>query len=94
MGVGGGCCRRVSVALVKRAIYKARNVNPIKTLDWNCSAPIKLSLFGWRLSLRRLPTTDELIKRRICWGPNGCCLCQSAEESIDHIDYIYCLLVH
>ncbi|KAF5769668.1 putative reverse transcriptase zinc-binding domain-containing protein [Helianthus annuus] len=74
-----------SVASVKRAIYKARNVNLIKTLDWNSWAPIKLSLFGWRLSLRMLPTMDELIKRRICWGPNGCCLCHSAEESVDHI---------
>ena len=55
---------------------------------WHRQAPLKASLFAWRLLRNRLPTKDNLVRRRVlqnddnvCVGGGGC----SCPETVNHL---------
>ncbi|XP_058783901.1 uncharacterized protein LOC131658647 [Vicia villosa] len=54
---------------------------------WDIKAPSKVKIFAWRLILDRLPTRDQLKKRRILDNDRDCCLvlCSGEEESSKHL---------
>ena len=51
---------------------------------WNSCVQPKLSFFAWEASWGRVLTLDRLQKRG-CALANRCFLCQTSEESIDHL---------
>ncbi|KAJ0435377.1 putative reverse transcriptase zinc-binding domain-containing protein [Helianthus annuus] len=52
---------------------------------WNKWLPLKVNIFGWRMSLNRLPTKECLIKRKIQIINDLCPLCMEFTETLDHI---------
>lgn len=52
---------------------------------WNEWILLKVSIFAWRSLRFRLPTNNELQKRRIITGPDICCLCSASSESLNHM---------
>ncbi|CAN1759570.1 hypothetical protein LINPERHAP1_LOCUS7188, partial [Linum perenne] len=58
-------------------------------LIWQPSTPSKIACFLWRVFLRKIATQDNLQKRGFSL-PNRCVLCDSNNESIDHI-FLSCI---
>ncbi|CAN1230374.1 hypothetical protein LINPERPRIM_LOCUS3275, partial [Linum perenne] len=58
-------------------------------LIWQPSTPSKIACFLWRVFLRKIATHDNLQKRGFSL-PNQCVLCDSNNESIDHI-FLSCI---
>jgi len=60
--------------------------NDHTSIIWHKEVPLKINIFAWRLLRYRLPTTDNLIRRRVV-QPNTS-LCSDGcgfEENIDHL---------
>jgi hypothetical protein len=51
---------------------------------WKSKVPTCVAFFTWTAVLGKLPTADNLRKRKIVLV-NRCCLCKAAEESVDHL---------
>ncbi|KAJ4810914.1 RNA-directed DNA polymerase (reverse transcriptase)-related family protein [Rhynchospora pubera] len=51
---------------------------------WNLKIPPRMKIFMWRLAQDRLATLDNL-KRRGWHLPNRCCMCNSQEETSQHL---------
>jgi len=47
-------------------------------------APLTLKYFVWKISLGKLPTSSELIKRGMHMSPS-CSRCNQAPEDLDHV---------
>jgi hypothetical protein len=57
---------------------------------WKCGAPSKVCAFAWQLLLDRIPTKDNLLKRRIIQPAQGVCVfCGLAPESSTHL-FLHC----
>jgi hypothetical protein len=58
---------------------------------WKNNVPSKISIFGWRLLLEKLPTREALFgKGVITNNTERCCvLCSNQEESIHYI-FLHC----
>ncbi|KAJ9535856.1 hypothetical protein OSB04_un000986 [Centaurea solstitialis] len=52
---------------------------------WTNTVPIKAHICNWRSSLGRLPTKENLAKRRMDIGNEMCALCNDERETGDHI---------
>ncbi|CAJ2628008.1 unnamed protein product [Trifolium pratense] len=65
------------------------NSNVVDALQdlWANDVPSKVSIFGWRLLLARLPTRKALERKRIISNPRElcCAFCFREEEDIDHL---------
>lgn len=53
--------------------------------DWISIVPIKINILGWKLSLNRLATRDNLVHRGIDIVSEECPLCNLEKESVNHI---------
>ncbi|XP_045831366.1 uncharacterized protein LOC123922712 [Trifolium pratense] len=65
------------------------NSNVVDALQdlWANDVPSKVSIFGWRLLLARLPTRKALERKRIISNPRElcCAFCFREEEDINHL---------
>ena len=51
---------------------------------WKLNIPVNIICVNWICLSNKVHTWDDLIKKG--WiGPNRCCLCKSAAESVDHL---------
>ncbi|MCH90920.1 F-box family protein [Trifolium medium] len=64
---------------------------PSFTAIWKCPAPSKVNAFAWQLLHDRIPTRQDLYRRRIIGGggDTSCVLCGEVSESSAHL-FIYC----
>jgi hypothetical protein len=71
------------------------NLDDIKVhsleLMWKNNVPSKISIFGWRLLLEKLPTRDALFNKGIITTniEKRCVFCSTHDESISHVS-IHC----
>jgi hypothetical protein len=58
---------------------------------WKTNVPSKVSIFGWRLLLEKLPTKDALFHKGVLTvNQERCCaFCSDSTETIDHL-FINC----
>ncbi|XP_076946644.1 uncharacterized protein LOC143618241 [Bidens hawaiensis] len=92
---GGEALDSFSVATMKKLLYRVDTPCPNSILDWNSWVPMKVNAIVWRAIQNSLPTCDNLIKRKILFGPDICCNCLAAGESVDHIFvscYVACVV--
>nr|GEX49687.1 RNA-directed DNA polymerase, eukaryota [Tanacetum cinerariifolium] len=54
---------------------------------WVKCVPIKINVFAWRVSLDRLPTRLNLIRRNISVSSPLCPVCSNAQEDVSHLLY-------
>nr|GEX99563.1 RNA-directed DNA polymerase, eukaryota [Tanacetum cinerariifolium] len=54
---------------------------------WVKCVPIKINVFAWRVSLDRLPTRLNLIRRNISVLSPLCSVCSNAQEDVSHLLY-------
>ncbi|GJT61995.1 RNA-directed DNA polymerase, eukaryota, reverse transcriptase zinc-binding domain protein [Tanacetum coccineum] len=52
---------------------------------WVKSIPIKLNIFAWKVSLNRLPTRINLVRRGVSASPISCSICHAGLEDLDHL---------
>ena len=89
----------VSWALEANGIYSTHSMyaklcqgqvfQPVKDL-WKATTPLKIKTFVWQLIRGRLPSNDQIVKRK---GPSDgkCTLC-GQDENVNHI-FFQCVLV-
>ncbi|KAK2414643.1 hypothetical protein QL285_037213 [Trifolium repens] len=81
------------IELLNRSVMA--NLDDIKIhsleLMWKNNVPSKISIFGWRLLLEKLPTRDALFNKGIITSniEKRCVFCSTHEESISHV-FIHC----
>ncbi|CAJ2641645.1 unnamed protein product [Trifolium pratense] len=77
------------VFLLSRVVTLAIDENVVEALNqlWTNDMPSKVSIFGWRLLLSRLPTRMALAKKGVIVNPRElcCAFCFREEEDIDHV---------
>ena len=58
---------------------------------WKLSIPIKVRVFGWLLTLKKLNTQDLLQRRKLFLSisPNWCVMCRKSSESVNHL-FLHC----
>ena len=77
-----------SIKSLYRALQPVSLASFLSKIIWNSCVRPKLSFFVWEASWGRVLTLDRLQKRG--WAlANRCFLCQTCEESIDHL-LIHC----
>ncbi|GJV98858.1 RNA-directed DNA polymerase, eukaryota [Tanacetum coccineum] len=52
---------------------------------WVKFIPIKLNIFAWKVSLNRLPTRLNLVRRGVSVAPVSCSICLGSLEDLDHL---------
>jgi hypothetical protein len=82
---------------VKSAYQGVQNRSALVELDdstvsafrilWKTNVPLKITIFGWRLLLEKLPTREALFAKSIITNNHdrNCVFCFNSEESIHHI---------
>ncbi|XP_057811921.1 uncharacterized protein LOC131026169 [Salvia miltiorrhiza] len=89
---------RYSIKSVYEVIKAQRSENGLQRSDmkvlasvWKTPAPQKAIVTSWRLLRNRLPTCDNLRKRKINMSEEDlqCCFCQDHEEDTNHM-FISC----
>jgi hypothetical protein len=79
--------------LLNRAVLVNLDDTMIHSLEllWKNNVPSKISIFGWRLLIERLPTREALINKGIIINnsDNRCVLCSNHGESIFHV-FVQC----
>ncbi|KAJ0536351.1 putative reverse transcriptase zinc-binding domain-containing protein [Helianthus annuus] len=85
-GFGTGDNKEIfSVASMKKMLIQVETRNYNNIIEWNSWIPQKINIFGWKLLQDRLPTKDNLAKRNIQMDLNTCYLCNSENETADHL---------
>jgi hypothetical protein len=80
----------VSIMLMGRREMDCYLASAFKSL-WKCTAPSKVLGFSWLLLHSRLPTKDNLFKRRIIRQEDSqlCVMCGTEAETPTHL-FLYC----
>lgn len=68
-------------ACLDTAVYRPK----LWPFPWNRLAPLKINIFGWRLEMNRLPTSDLLLQRNVPLTSTNCPLCNATTESSPHL---------
>ena len=61
---------------------------------WKLRAPSKVAMFAWRLFKARLPTRDNLKRKRVELQDYLCPFCRSVEESASHLFFHCSKIIH
>ena len=72
-----------SVSSFFSSITRSNMRNPMVSI-WKLKAPTRVVVFGWRV-LRKIILTMENLRRRGKVVVNGCPMCLSEEETMDHL---------
>jgi hypothetical protein len=83
--------------LLHRTSRHTTDIGPLKkfvfTNVWKCAAPSKVCAFSWQLLLSRIPTKDNLWKRRMLRDDQlVCSLCNMTAETPTHL-FLHCSCV-
>ncbi|KAF5800838.1 putative reverse transcriptase zinc-binding domain-containing protein [Helianthus annuus] len=78
-----------SVKALKRLLFDEHRLGQVFILDWCKWVPAKCNILAWRLEMGKIATREALIKRQIHVEDSVCPLCNSEEESADHL-FISC----
>nr|XP_043624274.1 uncharacterized protein LOC122595871 [Erigeron canadensis] len=70
---------------MKNTLIKATHGPNHWIFPWNRLAPIKINIFGWKLEMNNLPTTDLLLQRNITIPSSTCLICNAGEEPSQHL---------
>ncbi|KAJ0450600.1 putative reverse transcriptase zinc-binding domain-containing protein [Helianthus annuus] len=74
-----------SVNSVKSLLKVEANTDNSFVLDWCKRVPAKVNIHAWRSEMDKIPTVEALRKRNINIGDPICPLCNSEEETSDHV---------
>ncbi|XP_021980221.1 uncharacterized protein LOC110876358 [Helianthus annuus] len=74
-----------SVQSVKELLDSADDGGNRYVFEWCGWVPIKCNVFAWRVGLNRIPTADALRTRGVQVGNGSCPLCNSGDETVDHL---------
>ena len=74
-----------SVASARKYIDSKTLVVDHSSTRWNTLVPIKVNIFTWRLNLNKIPTRDNLDKRRIDIPSLLCPVCDLEIETVGHL---------
>ncbi|XP_022024055.1 uncharacterized protein LOC110924345 [Helianthus annuus] len=74
-----------SVKAVKRILKAEQALDNRFILDWCKWIPAKCNIHAWRMEMDRIPTGEALRKRNVQIGDALCPMCNSVEESAEHI---------
>lgn len=82
---GRMCSVQSAYELIKRPLTEG--ADPIFKLICGHGIPSSISIFVWRMMLDRLPTKENLLKRRILKDEPAatCVLCSQTTEMTDHL---------
>lgn len=80
-----GCSDDYQVAATRQYIDEVRLGEGCSVFEWNNLIPIKVNIFSWKLSLKRLPTKDNLLVRGIASQDPNCVNCCNGLETINHV---------
>ncbi|XP_022030829.1 uncharacterized protein LOC110931756 [Helianthus annuus] len=78
-----------SVKAVKKLLFEEAGQGIIFTMEWCNWIPAKVDFHMWRSEMDRIPTAEALKKRNVQVSDSSCMLCNSAEETTEHI-FIAC----
>ncbi|KAM0008293.1 putative RNA-directed DNA polymerase [Helianthus debilis subsp. tardiflorus] len=78
-----------SVKSAKRLLFSDNSAGSWFVMDWCLWVPTKCNIHVWRMEMNKLLTGDALRKRNIAIEDLTCPLCNSEEESVDHV-FIAC----
>ncbi|XP_035845912.1 uncharacterized protein LOC118492188 [Helianthus annuus] len=81
-----------SVKVVKRLLHSGLAIVNRYIMDWCKWVPAKCNIHAWRIEMDIIPTGEALRKRNAQFGEVTCPMCNSAEESFDHV-FIVCFVV-
>ncbi|GAU47483.1 hypothetical protein TSUD_265550 [Trifolium subterraneum] len=78
-GINGFTVKSTYLTL-ENLVTNTRNLEPVEEFVfkrlWKCATPSKVRAFAWQLLLDRIPTKDNLVKRRMIHGDQlNCVLC-------------------
>ncbi|PWA53679.1 RNA-directed DNA polymerase, eukaryota [Artemisia annua] len=76
---------KFSVAEAKRFLMSGIDASNNFVLEWCKWIPIKCNVFAWRAALGGIPTSVSLSRRHIQVADTICKICESADESVDHL---------
>ena len=63
-------------------VFLPKDVNPTR---WVKSIPIKVNIFAWKVSLDRLPTRLNLVRRGVEILSLHCPICNLMHEDLNHL---------
>ncbi|KAM0044066.1 putative RNA-directed DNA polymerase [Helianthus debilis subsp. tardiflorus] len=78
-----------SVKSAKRLMFSVYDPVSWFVLEWCRWVPSKCNIHVWRMEMDRIPTCEALRKRNIAIEDSSCPLCNSAEETVEHV-FIAC----
>jgi hypothetical protein len=83
--------------LLHKTFRVNEDIGPLKvfvfTNIWRCAAPSKVCAFSWQLLLERIPTKDNLWRRRMLREDNlSCIFCGFTMETPNHL-FLHCPVV-
>ncbi|XP_021986241.1 uncharacterized protein LOC110882559 [Helianthus annuus] len=75
-----------SVKSVKRLLKEEEEVQGSSfILSWCKWVPAKVNIHAWRMEMDKVPTAEALTKRNIGITASLCPMCNSEEETVDHV---------
>ncbi|KAJ0456118.1 putative reverse transcriptase zinc-binding domain-containing protein [Helianthus annuus] len=74
-----------SVKSVKNLLYPAVEINNRYIMEWCKWVLEKCNIHAWRSEMEMIPTGVALRKRNVFLGGSTCPVCNSADESTDHL---------
>ncbi|XP_022024125.1 uncharacterized protein LOC110924425 [Helianthus annuus] len=74
-----------SVGSVKSLIINSFDFSSRYVMKWCSWVPIKCNLFAWKAEMNMIPTAEALKNRGMLITDEVCPLCNSAEETVDHL---------
>ncbi|KAJ0589501.1 putative reverse transcriptase zinc-binding domain-containing protein [Helianthus annuus] len=77
--------RIFTVKAIKKLLKEDLQLDTSFVLDWCNWIPAKINIHAWRMEMDRVPTAKALMKRNIDIGDPACPLCNSEEETADHV---------
>ncbi|MFS8011332.1 putative reverse transcriptase zinc-binding domain-containing protein [Helianthus anomalus] len=77
------------VKSTKRLLFSDSVAGSWFVMDWCRWVPAKVNIHSWRMEMNKLPTGEGLRKRNIAIDDIACPMCNSEEETVDHV-FIAC----
>ena len=84
----GSYSARNAYRVIREGISEGEQDGQFKEL-WKLKVPSKVATFAWRLLKDRLPTRDNLRRKRVELQEYLCPLCRSTDESASHL-FFHC----
>ncbi|PWA68749.1 RNA-directed DNA polymerase, eukaryota, Reverse transcriptase zinc-binding domain protein [Artemisia annua] len=77
--------QRISIASAFRKLSQSEGEESDSHTRWVKSIPIKINIFAWKVSLDRLPTRSNLVRRGVLVSSDSCSIGYAAQEDLAHL---------